>query len=92
MEGENKMKTKTTKHFYRWRYAAPFRLSYLIPHFSFTKNVQGPTFNRSYSVNWINWAFTIWHTVYDYQEDNCYFNVIAQRYNIHELNVEKYLR
>ena len=79
------MKAKTTTHFYRWRHAAPFKLSYLIPEVSFTKNVQGPSFNRSYSIKWINWEFTIWHTIYDF------WNGIEDRMILHELNVQKYI-
>jgi len=82
MKTKEKIPFRTTIYFYRWRYAAEFKLAYLIPAFSFGKNVQGATFNRSYSIKWINWELTIWHTLFDYQNNAD---------NIHELNVKKYI-
>lgn len=79
------MKNKTTHHFYRWRGAAKLKFKHLFLSFSKGKNVQGPSFNRFYAINWLNWSYTIWHSIYDFH------NGIEDRNVLHELNVQKYL-
>lgn len=79
------MKTKTSKHFYRWRGAAKLKFKHFFPSFSTGRNVQGATFNRFYAINWFSWSYTVWKTIIDYHDNE-------SRSDLHELNVQKYLQ
>jgi len=76
---------KTTKHFYKWRGAAKLKFKHFFPSFLKGQNVQGPSFNRFYSISWFSWSYTIWRTLYDYHNGE-------DRMILHELNVQKYLK
>jgi hypothetical protein len=77
--------------FYKYWYAplnfkdySTFEYSKWIPKFEFSKNVQGWSFTRNYSIYWIRWAIT-------------YTTIIHSDFNIdrkiaHEINVKKYIK
>jgi len=55
-----------------------------IPKFKFSKNVQGWSFTRNYTVYWLKWAIT-------------YSTIITSDLNIdrnvaHEMNIKKYMQ
>lgn len=72
---------KTKMYFYKWWFAG-FRVIDFIPLLSLSKNVQGWSFTRVYSLRWLTYCFSIQLTKNS--------DLDANRDIAHERNVKRY--